>query len=396
MRLDLIIAFINVANVRRSVKCERHPNFRDETMKPQKRFNSHQEAMIENFMQKSFGANSLFTPDEYRKGSATREPADLAWHIDDFVSLIYMKSGKSSLKKQIMGNKKQFIGYLGKWKSNDPLYTLKGTNRFGDNIALPYADVRVIVGILVVSAPCGCQVKIVPLEEKIAIEIVIPESLFNVIANSRGTMIDLLNIVLVTYPLFVPLTNDASEYELLHAYESYRQASIGSVLSKGDAFHPKNALSTEKLFDDLSHMRMSGDSGRAMQDHEGRAMASRIFADMSIKDYGALIQGVHTALESSGPNFERWCIAVVDSYYKFVLVTVNMGNTNVDEIMNKVLSCEQALDSDGVDRSVMIQYHKLGDWNDIRKPAMFGFAAEKKQSQASSIINRIYDELNGR
>jgi hypothetical protein len=365
-------------------------------MKPQKRFNSHQEAMIENFMQKSFGANSLFTPDEYRKGNATREPADLAWHIDEFVSLIYMKSGTSSLKKQIKGNQKQFRGYLGKWRSNDPLYTLQGTNRFGDEISLPYEKVSVIVGILVVSAPCGCQVQIVPIEGKVVLEIVIPESLFNIIADSRGTMADLLNVVSVTYPLFIPLTNEASEYELLHTYESYRQAAIQSVSSKGDAFHPKHSLNTEKLFDDLSHMRMTGDSGMAMRDHEGRAMIARVFADMSTQDYGALIQGVHATLESSGPNFERWCISVVNCYYKFVVVTVNMGNTNVEEVMDKALNCDQALDADGVDRSIMIQYHKLGDWNDIRKPAMFGFAAEKKQSQASSITKRIYNELKTR
>lgn len=365
-------------------------------MKPQKRFNSHQEAMIENFMQKSFGANSLFTPDEYRKGNATREPADLAWHIDDFVSLIYMKSGTSSLRKQVKGNQKQFRGYLGKWRSNDPLYTLKGTNRFGDEISLAYEGVKVIVGILVVSAACGCQVQMVPLEEKIALEIVIPESLFNVIANSRGTMIDLLNIVLITYPLFIPLTNEASEREMLLIYEDYRKASIQRVLDKGSAFHPENSISTASLFDDLSHMRMNGDSGRAMQDHEGRAMTARIFADMSILDYGALIQGVHVALESSGPNFERYCLLVVDAYYKFVVATVNMGSTNIDELMDKSLNSEQVLDADGVNRSIMIQYHKLGDWNDIRKPAMFGFAAEKKQSQASSIIIRIHNELKTR
>jgi hypothetical protein len=66
---------------------------------------SEQETVLEEFMQNSFGAQHLYVPREFRKGTAQREPADLAWSADGLVVLFYMTASTNKLVDQIEHNR---------------------------------------------------------------------------------------------------------------------------------------------------------------------------------------------------------------------------------------------------------------------------------------------------
>lgn len=73
----------------------------------------------------SVGSAFVFEPDEYRKGNATREPADLVWHCNGCTVLIYMRyyqNGKGVTRNQDKSrrcskhNLDQACGWIKEWK----------------------------------------------------------------------------------------------------------------------------------------------------------------------------------------------------------------------------------------------------------------------------------------
>jgi hypothetical protein len=62
--------------------------------------NSKQEKVVGELSQKSLGAHFIFEPDEFKKGNATREPADLVWACNNCIFLFYMKANKGSVGKE--------------------------------------------------------------------------------------------------------------------------------------------------------------------------------------------------------------------------------------------------------------------------------------------------------
>ena len=64
-------------------------------------------------------AELLFTPDEYRKGNATREPCDLAWASRDMLVLMCMQKSKRPQSKQDEHNFEQLRGWLRTWQTTE-------------------------------------------------------------------------------------------------------------------------------------------------------------------------------------------------------------------------------------------------------------------------------------
>jgi hypothetical protein len=100
--------------------------------------NSKQEEILETLSQKSLGGPFIFAPDEYKKGNATREPADLVWACNNCIILFFMKSKvdetykennviKGRKDKLITENFKQAKGWLNEWKEGRNLI---GKNKF--------------------------------------------------------------------------------------------------------------------------------------------------------------------------------------------------------------------------------------------------------------------------
>ncbi|WP_101760145.1 hypothetical protein [Oceanicoccus sp. KOV_DT_Chl] len=114
-----------------------------------------QEQLLSLISKYSIGSEFVFEPDEYRKGNATREPADLVWYVNDCVVLIYMRyyqSGKGVKRNQLKSEKcshhnlNQAQGWLKEWKGGR---TLKGKNEH-DSFAVPYENCKHILVLSIV------------------------------------------------------------------------------------------------------------------------------------------------------------------------------------------------------------------------------------------------------
>lgn len=86
----------------------------------------------------AMGAPFIFAPDEYRKGSGPREPADLVWACNGCVVLIYLTRKKDAARAQ-QHNMQQVHGWLRAWRTLGQ--TLDGHNRYGP-FSIDSADAR--------------------------------------------------------------------------------------------------------------------------------------------------------------------------------------------------------------------------------------------------------------
>ena len=82
---------------------------------------SSQEELIAGLSRGTLGRRSIFEPEQYRKGSATREPADVAWFCGDAVVLMYLKGGKGTWQGHMADNLRQARGWLKAWRAGRPL-----------------------------------------------------------------------------------------------------------------------------------------------------------------------------------------------------------------------------------------------------------------------------------
>ncbi len=100
-----------------------------------------QEKVVGAAARTSFGAPFLFHPNVYRKGNATREPADLVWVCRDVVMLFTMTGGNRDFAQQTRHNMAQLLGWLRAWRSGR---ALTGSNEY-QHFNLELASVRLLV-----------------------------------------------------------------------------------------------------------------------------------------------------------------------------------------------------------------------------------------------------------
>jgi hypothetical protein len=118
---------------------------------PEPEHASTQEALVHAFSQRSMSSSMLFTPSEYRKGDATREPCDLVWISRDMLILMTMQESTRSQDRQDAHNFKQLRGWLRIWESSDE--KLRGKTTLQD-VAFDY-DSQPLVLMSITDAPDG-------------------------------------------------------------------------------------------------------------------------------------------------------------------------------------------------------------------------------------------------
>jgi hypothetical protein len=332
-----------------------------------------QETVLEEFMQRSFGAQFLYIPKKYRKGNAQREPADLAWVTDDFVSLFYLRSSAETLPAQIEHNRRQAAGYHRLWSSGKTIYALRGKNRFGDECFVNYKSVRNYLSVLVVSEKCGIHFA-PPITNHIPhAVVVIPELLLHWIAGFGGTIVDLLHIIDIYLGATVgaELTTESSFSTLTALVERY----ISDSLLKADPNRKYLSGSARQdylfLLEHLSRMRLPASFGGAIHDRKGREQLSGLFCDFLLMEYASLAAGAENAIQASEPPlFKKWVVLKIKGlYYSFVVSTVHMGSANTLEVTEAAI--EACKNEAGDIDSIHVQYGNVLDANEYRSPLMF-------------------------
>lgn len=347
---------------------------------------SDQESVLEEFMQRSFGAQFLFIPMKYKKGTAHREPADLAWVTKELVILFYLRSSSESLEDQIAHNRNQAAGYHRMWSSGKMAYALRGRNRFGDECFSPYEKTRINITLLVTSKNCGPHF-VQPLSsDAVTATIVIPDKLIHWVAEFGGTIVDLLHLIDIyqfNFSHLAPSSDQAFE-SILHLTREYVEQSVANADPERIYLSGSSRLDYLFIFEHLSKMKLSATSGRAINDKKGREQIASLFGDFMLGEYASIAAGAEKAIRASEPpTFKKWVVLkILGHYYSFVIGTVHMGSNNVIEATNAALDASKA--GSGEQESILIQYGNVLDANEYRAPLMF--ALPKTLPRKHSII----------
>jgi hypothetical protein len=146
-------------------------------------------------MQKSFGAQNLYVPNNYKKRkNREKEPCDLAWFGNGVLVLFYLTSGKKTIQKQDDHNLNQAKKWIKYWERT-PTQHLEARNRFGDYLSIKFNDVEYCVCIPVISHCTGIVFHMLNENKPIGFTCTVPEALIHAVAQQHGTVIDLLEII---------------------------------------------------------------------------------------------------------------------------------------------------------------------------------------------------------
>lgn len=355
---------------------------------------SHQEDVLEEFMQRSFGAQFIFAPKKFRKGNSSREPSDLAWVSPDLVALFYLRSSNESLIDQVFHNTRQARGYIRLWSTKRTVYALRGVNRFGDETFTPYNEDGKIIVFSVVSSKCGIHYAPSAAVSDAIPAIVLPENLIHWVADFGGTILDLLNLVRLQLQQNEDLEVVQSEHGLrtleglVHQYvrDATEEADPEGRYLSG---HP---LSDYNLI--LSHLNVMKmpHSSSGITDRSGREFFGALFGDLALREFLLLGASVERAIkESNPPNFTNPTILRVDGIHQpFVISTFNSSGVS-EEYTEKV--AQAGKNSDGILDAIVLQYGDLKGLNDYRSPVAIWtppiLAANKSASQLENLLEEF-------
>lgn len=352
---------------------------------------SDQEDILEEFIQRSFGAPFLYVPKKYLKGQAHREPADLAWVNDDFVVLFYMMSSGSDVVSQTEHNLKQAKGYKRLWGTGVTKYALRGKNRFGDECFVPFNKVRTLLTFLVVSGQCGIRLQAPEATDVHCATMTVPDQLIHWISSFGGTIVDLLQIIFSFLQEESNLPNEEPErFQLLaELARTYVRQSIARADPEGLILHGNSSLDYKFMYEHLAKMRLPASIGHAVSSPESRKQVARVFADLTLVEYASLTATAERAIQASEPpQFQKWVVLKIRGlYYSFVVWTVNMSAKNVIEPTTAAIDASK--NADGIVDSISVQYGNVMGVNDFRVPLMFGLPTNLPRPHAIVLAEKI-------
>jgi hypothetical protein len=353
-----------------------------------------QESVLEEFMQRSFGAQFLFIPQKYRKGTSQREPADLAWTVEDFVILFYLRSSVEPLSAQIEHNRRQAAGYYRLWSTEKTAYKLCGKNRFGDECSIDFKKVKNYLCILVVSERCGIHFA-PPLTSSMANAVlVIPDLFVHWVASFGGTIVDLLGIIDIYLDRTIGMdTTVESAFSMLKILvDKYVNDSV--LKADPDRKYLSGTVHKDYMFlwNYLAQMRVPATFGGAIQDVKGREQIASLFGDLMLLEYASLAAGAETAIQvSEPPMFKKWVVIKIDGlYYSFVVGTVHMGSNNTVEVTKSGI--EACRNGAGEMESIYIQYGNVMNANEYRCPLMFVIPEKLPRKHSIALAEKIINK----
>jgi hypothetical protein len=353
-----------------------------------------QESILEEFMQRSFGAQNLFIPKKYSKGGATREPADLAWVCEDFIALFYMKGTNETLDRQVEGNRKQAKGFHRMWATTNPSYALRGVNRFGDECFERYNEKQPLIHFLIVSNKCGVFRTTQITNVRPNLVLVIPDQLLHWISEFGGTMTDLLMLIKTFTEglLSEDVTSENAFSRLKQHTISYIEDSLSTIETTPFYLTRDAQFDFIFIYEMLSRMRLPSNIGTEIYAKDAkkfRKLAGCIFGDLTLPEFASLAVVSKMVLDESSPPIFKKSVKVKIAFkvYSFVIYTCDFQDINftvrIDEVI-KLLKNEQGL-VDGIS----IQYANCMGVTDYRIPFSITFPPVLPKSHSLKLIQDI-------
>ena len=357
----------------------------------QPKLSSNQETVLEELMQHSFGAQYLYAPERYRKGSGggSDEPCDLMWYGNGLLILFYAQAGKRSIEKQDAHNFGQARRWARYW-ANNPKSLLCGKNRFGERIELGRAHVENWIAISVVSHQAGIVFQPDGRNSIPGFLCTIPESLVHSLSKINGTVIDLLQIML---RYSTNLSRHISRHSVASADRLSTLVKSHSALVNRQIegpFHVDPEFSKDN-FDIIYHLlarnRMNGAAKVAPEE---RHSIAEYFCDLSAQDFYLIAQCALTAIHRSAEGIKSVALATNGLFIDWIVFVTSIGATNAVQIHDQMRA-----DMKNVGKSDLptIIYTCGVEAYDYRTPFLFTFPDPKKRKQAAELMNNILKKL---
>lgn len=300
---------------------------------------SDQERLLALYSRKSMGGPYLFAPDEWKKGGAVREPADLAWVCNGCAVLMYM-CGKDpqteplkierARHKASQHNINQSAGWLREWRKGR---SLTGRNEYG-RFDVPYTSVQHIVVLSIVS--CSGVLTMYhqeTLDLGVTLCATVARSVMELFAETGTSTLDLVDFVNHLRSQRVTW----GESEALNQVRNYVSASLASA---GLTFTPGNNES-QKFGWGLSTIlssrgfkpHSSNDLTKLVQNNIGEGGGAAVLNDISLPDlYKVVALFLQQVDHMTADGSETWFQIVNLAYYSYgVCIVPSFGSSQVLE-----------------------------------------------------------------
>ena len=168
--------------------------------------NSEQEKIVTSLSQFSFGSPFIFEPDEYSKGNAKREPADLVWACNNCIILFYMteKKFKEGPSSETITNRRlglinhnfiQAEGWFKEWKKGR---NIKGKNKFQD-FNIGYNDYKYCVVLSIIDFGNEEGIYHEEYEKKLNVSLfaTLDQKSFSRAVSIGFTIVDFVNVIII-------------------------------------------------------------------------------------------------------------------------------------------------------------------------------------------------------
>jgi hypothetical protein len=347
---------------------------------------SHQETVLEHLMSHSFGTTEIYVPTKIRKGKGGhREPADLAWINNDTAILFYMNRSVHAFKKQADHNVRQANGFLRLWATAQPLNALRGKNRFGTVGYFPWASIRNIFLVSVVSGNVGFAHHQDPMylaryPDKRVLCCSMNEKAIGRLASLSASIVDFVSLIENHSANEMLSIEDIDDYVDWYSTVGYQE--LTRYLAKTG--QTSDAIAVTRY---LNILKPASPEGIILN-----GPLRKLFCDLSLYDRSCIVATTLQAIEASGPPNFHGMVAIYTPFcwHQIICVAASIANSGVDEFLKELLEKR----SEPQHReTVVIWWGNLIHALDHRSPTMLlDPIARAEYSQLNYVVDCVFDQ----
>ncbi|WGS88119.1 hypothetical protein [Methylomonas sp. UP202] len=301
---------------------------------------SSQEGVLEDLMQRSFGAQNMFIPKNYKRGlkkNREKEPCDLVWYGNGVLVLFYLTSGSQPIHKQDEHNLKQAAKWINYWRRQSKEHLI-ATNRYNNELSITFKELKYCICISVISHVTGIVFHKINVNKPIGYTCTIPESLIHSISGFHGTVIDLLEII-HEYSFNLP------RHILRHGPVSDERLAtiVGKRIKTTEAL--LNYESNTKYGDDsfsliykfINEYRLPDPVGNALSSSSDRQLIANYFSDMPARDFIILAIAAEQVIKKSENGRFSLAAETTGMHLNWIVCVTNIASRNMGEFLESFL-----------------------------------------------------------
>lgn len=290
---------------------------------------SDQERLINRLTQYSMGARFVFAPDEWKKGNAVREPADIVWACNDCVILMYMAHAEPSendernfkkRNKAIHHNLRQAKGWLREWRSGRPLV---GQNEY-TSYSINYDEYEHIIIISVIAGADPVASYHHEEEKSLSVSMcaTLPQITIEEFVKSGATAIDLITLI----SGLSTIDNPVKQEETLEHLQNDQRNIISNVDPDSKWFKSnidESFIFMQKFLHQLKepNPEPAGKSGDL-------TCIAQIFNDLLYQDTLAFLVSLMERIEDIKPDWNNVAFQRISlTHYDFIIVVSDFANS---------------------------------------------------------------------